>query len=370
MTSMLLSTGTTAKRVIKGVPSIPQGRASVTAVIPSYNYGHFLGECVGSILSQEHVDVRVIVVDDGSTDDTPAVTRALASDERVTVIRNEPNLGQLRSVNNGLGLVESEFVIKFDADDLLADGALARATALLQAHPELSFAYGRPHHFEGPVPPLKGGRAKSWSIWPGWEWIASRCRAGTNIISQPEVVMRTAAVRAAGPIREDLPHTFDLHLWMRLATLGDVGRVNGPVQGYYRVHSASLQRTVHSGVMLDLTARRDAFDRVLHESDAPSSLIRELEDTAHRSLAAEALKRVCRAYDRARTNEVPLEELLAFACETWPATGNLPEWRALDHRRSVGADRVPRHPRFIAAALLRRASEEAGRRRWLRTGEW
>ena len=64
--------------------------------------------------------------------------------------------------------------------------------------------------------------------------------------------MRTAFLRRALPIRAELPHTSDMHLWMQLAAMGDVGRINGPAQGYYRVHDASMQRTVNAGTFFDL----------------------------------------------------------------------------------------------------------------------
>jgi len=354
--------------VRRPLPS-PAARPSLTAVIPAYNYARFLPDCVGSILGQRDVDVAVIVVDDGSGDDTPRVTRALAADPRVTVIRHERNVGQLPSVNEGLALVESEFVMKFDADDLLPPGALARATALLRAEPSLGFVYGRPQHFSGAVPRLADAAARSWTVWPGREWLARRCRAGTNVISQPEVVMRSAALREAGPIRTDLPHTFDLYLWLRLASLADVGRVNGPAQGLYRVHEASLQRTVHSGRMLDVRERARAFDALLADGGAVAGSA-QLHADVRRALAASALERACRAYDRGRTDAEPVDELVDFALASWPRTPRLRQWRALQRRRALGAARVPRQPRYVAAALARRAVEEAGRARWLRTGEW
>jgi hypothetical protein len=283
------------------------------------------------------------------------------------VLRNEPNRGHIPSVNRGMGLVETEYVVKLDADDLLAPGALARATALLEAHPEVSFAYGRPHHFSGPPPAPPDAPARSWTIWPGAEWVAACCRGAVNAISQPEVVIRTAALRLIGAIAAELPHTSDLHTWMRLASAGDVGRVNGPVQGCYRVHDASMQRTVHAGVLFDLRGRRDAFEAALAGSGFPAA--DELRAAARQKLAAKALDRACRAYDRGRTAEEPVGELVAFALDVWPDAASLPEWRALERRRAVGARRAARDPRFVAAALARRVGEERWRMRWLRTGE-
>ena len=64
------------------------------------------------------------------------------------------------------------------------------------------------------------------------------------------------------PHRAELPHTSDFLLWLQMASLADVARVNGPAQGYYRVHSQSLTRTVHADVLFDLRQRADAFTAV------------------------------------------------------------------------------------------------------------
>lgn len=358
------------KRIERGVLSAPVKRPSVTVVVLTYNYGRFLTECVESVLAQRDVEVTVLIMDDCSTDETPQVTERLASsDERVTVVRNARNRGQIPTMNDAFGRVESEYVVKLDADDLLPPGSLARATALLEAHPRTAFVYGRPHHFSGRVPKLRDSAARSWTIWSGQEWIASRCRSGACVVSQPEVVMRTSSLHRACPIREDLDHTFDMHLWLRLASLGEIGRVNGPAQGLYRVHDASMQRTIHSGIMLDLRGRRDAYEAFFQTRARESVEDRELLTTARKSIASTALDFACRAYDRGRTGERPVEELVAFAIETHPDARALKGWRALEHRRLVGAAGARRHPQFFADAVTRRISEELAKRYWLLTGE-
>jgi hypothetical protein len=181
--------------------------------------------------------------------------------------------------------------------------------------------------------------------------------------------MRNASLRQAGPVNEELDHTFDMHLWLRLALFGDVGYVNGPVQGLYRIHDASMQRTIHSGLMLDLEGRRDAFAALFGDDATAPADAAELYRVARRSLAVTALEYACRAYDRGRVDEKPVDELIAFALEVSEDTRGLREWRALQHRQSVGADGAVRHPRFLADSVARRISEELGYRNWLRTGE-
>jgi hypothetical protein len=344
--------------------------ARVTVVVPAYNYARYLPDCAGSVLAQRDVDVNLIIADDASLDDTPSVTSELAArDPRVRVIRNERNRGHVPTVNAALQLVETEYVVKLDADDLLAPGALARATALLEARREVGFVYGRPHHFSGPVPELSDGATRSWTVWSGADWVAARCSSGANVISQPEVVMRTEAARRVGWFCAELPHTSDMGLWLKLASIADVGRINGPAQGLYRVHDASMQRTVHAGVMMDLEGRRDAFDIALLQNPDAIPKAAKLHEIARRNLAVTALDYACRAYDRGRTEEKPVDDLVAYALDVCPETRGLKGWKALEHRRSIGAYRARRYPQFFADALTRRISEELGHRHWLRTGE-
>ena len=78
------------------------GETSFSVVVPCYNYARYLKACVESILCQG-VKVQVIVIDDCSTDDTPAVGAALAKDPRVTFLRHEVNQGHIKNLQRGPG---------------------------------------------------------------------------------------------------------------------------------------------------------------------------------------------------------------------------------------------------------------------------
>lgn len=344
-------------------------RPRVSVVVPCYNYGRFLRQSVESVLAQADVDVDVLIVDDASTDETPEVVAALAgADPRVDVIRHSQNMGHIATFNEGLFTVQGEYVVKLDADDMLPPGALARATRLLDQHPSVGFVYGRPAHFAGACPPAPRTSVRSWTVWSGREWIETRCRRGFNCISNPEVVMRASVLHDVGLHRPELPHTFDLEMWLRLAAVSEVGRVNGSDQGWYRVHPDSFQRTIHAGPIIDLEGRRDAFAWAFA---GPAGLLPDaarLDETARRVIAGQALDRACRAYDRGRTGEVPVDALVAFACELWPEAHQLRQWKALERRRRIGPERAPRVPGFIARAALRRVSDELAVLRRQHTG--
>jgi glycosyltransferase involved in cell wall biosynthesis len=106
----------------------PTPRPLASVVITNHDYGRFVGAAIDSALSQSHPAVEVIVVDDGSTDDS---ARVLASyDDRVTVVM-QPCGGQAAACNTGFARSEGGVVVFLDADDLLGRNAVALAVAAL-----------------------------------------------------------------------------------------------------------------------------------------------------------------------------------------------------------------------------------------------
>lgn len=98
-------------------PSEPEDRPALTVVIPVYNVAQYLPECLDSVLGQSFADLEVIAVDDGSTDDCPAVLAAYAArDSRLRVLRQE-NAGQGPARNRALEVARGEFVTFCDSDD-------------------------------------------------------------------------------------------------------------------------------------------------------------------------------------------------------------------------------------------------------------
>jgi glycosyltransferase involved in cell wall biosynthesis len=340
----------------------------VSVIVPCYNYGHFLTECVESVVRQRGVDVDVLIVDDQSTDGSLATAHRLAEiHSQVRVTQNEQNLGHVGAQNRGLSEVDGEFVVKLDADDMLPEGALARATELLRARPAIGFVYGKPLVFEKSPPPPGDQRVRGYSVWSGPQWIAKLCRRGHNTIMNPEVVIRRSALVRAGGWQPGLEHGDDLNLWLRLAAAGDVGRVNGPHQGCYRIHDASMLRTKFAGLLNDMYARRKSFD--LFFADARTALAdgRTLQAAFHRTLAAEAIDHVCAAYDNGTWATTPVEDFIAFAAETYPQFTEFRQWRVLQRRRA-GVDRTSIWPQVVLARVARDLRDRVRWRRWQRTG--
>jgi glycosyltransferase involved in cell wall biosynthesis len=268
-------------------------QASVTVVVPCYNYGRFLSQVVASILEQERVNARVIIVDDASTDDSATIARLLAaSDSRIEVVIHDENQGHIRTYNDGLQRVLTPYAALLSADDLLAPGALARATDLMTNRPEVGMVYGRPLAFTDPanMPKLPKGFSATWTVWRGQEWIGWAARRGRCFILSPEVVMRTEAMNKVGYYNPDLPHSGDLEYWLRMAAQWDVGRVNRFAQAMYRLHGVNMHLVSYGTMAADLSHRLKAF-RVLNPPNSfhDPALARLMYQRARRAIAREAL---------------------------------------------------------------------------------
>jgi glycosyltransferase involved in cell wall biosynthesis len=140
----------------------PRGLPSVFVVVPCYNYGRFLEACVRSVLSQEGVEPRVLVIDDASKDNTADIGERLArEDHRVQFIRHVKNAGHIATFNQGIDQATGDYFLLLSADDYLLPGALGRAAAVMEKHPEVGFTFG-PARVEGQAvagalaPPAEG----------------------------------------------------------------------------------------------------------------------------------------------------------------------------------------------------------------------
>jgi len=216
--------------------------SSVDVVIPCYNYAHYLHFCVESVLTQRDVDLRVLIIDDASPDNTPEVASSIAAaDSRVTYVRNEINLGLIGTANKGvLDWAAADYVVLLSADDALTPGSLARSANLMDAHPEVSLTYGMAlmMHDDGPALDIQDTHNPQYAVMPGKDFLRRMCECG-NPAPTPCAVMRTSVQRRIGGYDSRFKHTSDADMWMRAAAAGSIGVVNA-VQGLYRWHSMNM----------------------------------------------------------------------------------------------------------------------------------
>ncbi len=213
--------------------------ATVGIIVPAYNYGRYLDECLGSVAAQTYTDFTVLVIDNASSDDTEAVARAWeARDPRFRYVRNETNLGLGPSVIKAYALLDNPLMMVLSADDYLAPGFLDATAVALEHHPECVLAYsrweavfdcpGRPEHGQHTlhyIPEHPSGVVDETPVLLAQNWI-------TNSIC---LWRRDVCDVVGGLVNGDLPHVGDWYFHLRLLSEGPAYFVN-EVQGYYRLH--------------------------------------------------------------------------------------------------------------------------------------
>lgn len=116
----------------------------VSVIIPCFNYAHFLSECVESVLSQSFKDFEIIIVNDGSSDNTKDVAEKIISahPEAQIFLINQPNSGHPGKVRNkGIHLACGQYVLCLDADDIIQPSMLEECIDLLENNPDIDIAY-------------------------------------------------------------------------------------------------------------------------------------------------------------------------------------------------------------------------------------
>jgi len=111
---------------------------TISAIIPTYNYGRFLREAIDSVLAQTYPVLELIVVDDGSTDDTPQIL-ASYGDRIRAIYQTNGGVGAAR--NRGIGEARGEYVAFLDSDDIWLPAKLEKEIALFDADPDLGLVH-------------------------------------------------------------------------------------------------------------------------------------------------------------------------------------------------------------------------------------
>jgi glycosyltransferase involved in cell wall biosynthesis len=201
----------------------PERRPTVSVVIPAYNAGWCVRKAVDSVLAQDRCDFEVIVVNDGSTDDTAAVLAEYGPAIRVI---DQPNGGMSNARNAGIRAARGEFIAFLDSDDWWLPGKLGRQVALLRQRPELGFC-----SCAARVEDMDGALVNLWSC-PQWQGslLAYLFQGGASVPGSCSAVLaRRDLVLAAGAFDETLRGAEDPDLWIRLAAITDFTCIAEPL---------------------------------------------------------------------------------------------------------------------------------------------
>lgn len=201
-----------------------------TVLIPAHDAGATIARAIGSALAQTERDFEIIVVNDGSCDDTGSVVLGFA-DERVVLIEQAASGSPAGARNAGLQVARGEFIAFLDADDAWDPAKLALVRAALEADPSLD-AVAHDMELQGPSGPV-GVRAYRLDPRDLYQQLLYR----GNFLTTSAMTVRTVKVREAGGLTEAAgrPVAEDLDLWLRLAQAGLRLRMLPEVLGVYAI---------------------------------------------------------------------------------------------------------------------------------------
>lgn len=218
----------------------------ISVIIPCYNYGHLLQECVQSVMTQTYTQWECIIVDDGSVDNSAEVARSIEqSDPRVRFIQ-QTNSGPAVARNLGVSHAKGEFIQFLDADDLLQPEKFEHQLSLFKIHPETDIVYGSVRYFatDQPAKLYEDIALNSSPTWmkdysgKGEEMIIPLLKGNIMVIQAP--LVRKKLFEKFGSMRPELFYNEDWELWARFALNGACFRYSDQPGTYslVRVHKS------------------------------------------------------------------------------------------------------------------------------------
>jgi GT2 family glycosyltransferase/Tfp pilus assembly protein PilF len=186
------------------------------------NGGPYLEEAIKSLFQQTYQNYELIIIDDGSTDETAKILEGL-DDFRVRIITNQENLGLTRSLNLGISQARGEYIARMDADDLSLPHRLEKQLEFLENHPEYALV-GTPYYQIDETGAIKSlirvltddGELRAGLLQQNW-------------FGHGSVMMRKAAVVQAGGYDERFTYAQDYDLWLRLAADHRLANLSEPL---------------------------------------------------------------------------------------------------------------------------------------------
>ena len=309
---------------------------SVDVVIPCYNYGRYLRYCVESVLTQRDVNVRLLIIDDASSDDTGKIAEQLSScDRRVQFRRHDNNRGLIETANEGIMLwASAKYTLLIGADDMLSPGALGRAALVMEGNPQVGLVYGMALKFCGDGAPAYSLDEKTpgYRVISGTRFLQRSCEFG-NPVPTPTVVVRTELQQRLGGYCPAFPHTSDMEMWMRFATQCPIG-ILPSIQAFYRWHGNNMSANYYGQKLGDRRERILTCRHVLNRWGRDIASFPMWVDAMERRLSLEALQLASVFFETDDGND--WRDMLAFAVEQNPELLRSRVWWRLSAKRFIG----------------------------------
>lgn len=236
---------------------------TVSVIIPTYNNAKYITDAIESVQRQTYKDTEIIVVDDGSTDNTQEM---MANFSDITYLQ-QYHQGPAVARNRGLREAHGEYIQFLDSDDVLLPTKLEKCLSVFESHPNVGLVYTgyevRTSDLSEPVaiqPPILQK--------PQGSDLMALINSTTTIFAPHCALIRQACIDTVGGFNESLIGTEDWYLWISLAAQGTVFYHLDEILAWTRKHDTNLS----SNVMNLAYARLNAYE-ALHQLDIPPDIV-------------------------------------------------------------------------------------------------
>jgi glycosyltransferase involved in cell wall biosynthesis len=272
----------------------------ISVIIPNYNYARYLDQAIQSVLKQSYDNLELIVVNNGSTDNSLEILKKYENEIRLI---NQPNLGQSGARNSGLSLSTGDFIAFLDADDFWEPTKLEMQSTLMDSATQLVYCGISP--FRDPVneklpslvPKYRGDCARYFIDFPGASIVLS---GESTALFTRDLLMKV------GLFDVELNSTAGWDFFRRCSRYTNFDFISEPLVNY-RLHSSNMSNS-HNSVILDM---RQAYSKLFQDKEW--QILKEDEIAIRRSLEWVYLKTYLRTHNikSAITSGIKLLKLIS-----------------------------------------------------------
>jgi glycosyltransferase involved in cell wall biosynthesis len=261
----------------------------VSVIIPTFNGASYVGEALASACAQTLKEFEILVLDDGSSDNTLEIV-AQCGDPRLCVVRNLSTLGLAGNWNRGVELSQGEYVLILHQDDRLAPQMLETQVSRLRREPEAGYAYSAYRLIDPAgqvlqvVRPFPGDH-----VWQGEKEFEHHLRK--NYVQCPTVVVRRACYEALGGYSSRLKYALDWEMWLRIESHGYRVAYSAQPLSDWRLHGESATWLIAKEQNVHINDEMAALDLTFENIPPEQGALRLLRRRAYFELIKQCMLR-------------------------------------------------------------------------------
>lgn len=218
----------------------------VSVLMPVYNGAQYLQEAIDSILNQTFKDFELIIIDDGSLDESAEIIRLNAdNDSRIVPLKNRQNLGICVTLNKGLDAAKGEYIIRMDCDDISHPDRFAVQVDFMDSHPDYGMAGSKIRVFGEGIKPYIFCFDEDWRMCMA-DMIFSTC------VAHPAVILRNNVIQKYNLRYDDrFRGVEDFYMWWQLAKFSKITNIQKPLLNY-RIHKKQVTKNYKNEIYLKM----------------------------------------------------------------------------------------------------------------------